>query len=443
MTTPTVIEEQLSKLDACIHCGMCLPACPTYQVTGSEAESPRGRLYLMRAYLEDNLESPEQLSHHLDPCLGCQACMTACPSSVNYEALLMHSRQELVQYQSPIKRKIRRFLLQKVLNSPQLLEFIADGITALDKMGARPIWETAIGKSHKLFKPLQFVPKIQIAEELKPGMVFGTAVKGKVALFTGCIMNAAFRQTHWATIDVLVQNGYQVSIPEQSCCGALSYHAGEIDLFQEQIAKNWPWMTQDQYDYIVINSAGCGNALKAYEHEGPQVNTPEAKALSTKIIDIMALLAKHPLEGELNPLPLTATYHAACHLHHGQGIKDEPYEVLKQIPELKLVPLKNATDCCGSAGIYNIAHPEMSIEILKSKMRYLFETQANIVVTGNPGCMLQLEAGLRHAKNPMLVAHPVELVQMAYNKPKAQNNKQDTNPQDLFSTPVIDDLLGV
>jgi glycolate oxidase iron-sulfur subunit len=423
-------QDELSKLDACIHCGMCLPACPTYNQTHQETQSPRGRLYLMRAFLENRLEKPEDLERHLDPCLGCLSCESACPSGVNYESLLINSREKLTQVDGnwfkQLRRQIRRFSLAYLLRHMESLEYVAQGIQLLDKLGLRQ-WLSASGLLNLPgLKVLRFLPSIQPGFPLTPGEVFGENRKGRVAMLTGCIMNTAFRQTHRATVDVLVRNGYQVVIPEQTCCGALAYHSGEMDIFQNLVALNWLWMKDSAFDWIVVNSAGCGSAMKHYAPYAPTKGS-NPYAVTDRVVDVMELLAKEPLEGPIGELNLKATYHAACHLHHAQGIRREPYEVLLQIPGLELIPLKNADQCCGSAGVYNLAHPDMSQAILDDKTTHVLNTGASIVLTGNPGCMMQLEAGLREADSKMLVLHPIELLHMAYNAASSPPSSPEEN----------------
>ncbi len=420
MTTPP--EEFFEKIEACIHCGMCLPTCPTYRVTGSEAESPRGRLYLMKAFMEGQLDSPQQLAAHLDPCLGCLACVTVCPSGVRYDTLLMASREKLVPSQSPFKRKIRRFFLQKVLPHPKTLSLFVRATLIYERSGLQ--WLVRKSGVLNYLGPLgwleQSIPQIQAGQPLKPGLKFGENRRGRVALFTGCLMNAVYHRTHLATIDVLVANGYQVVIPEQTCCGALAHHSGETDIAASLAAQNLTTMLAAEPDWIVVNAAGCGSTLK--EYQDIVSNHPLGSEFSTKVVDIMELLAKQPLEGEPVAPPLTVTYHAACHLHHAQGVQDEPYQVLKQIAGLKLIPLIEADMCCGSAGVYNIAHPDLSGQILAEKMMHLEKTQADVVLAANPGCMLQLESGIRQTGLSMKVMHPVELLALAY-RPHAHITK--------------------
>ncbi len=407
-------DEELKKLSACIHCGMCLPTCPTYRITGSEAESPRGRLFLMREFLQGQLDSPKQLSSHLDPCLGCLACTTACPSGVDYESLLLASREKLLPHQSRLKRGFRRLMLQHVLPNPGLLNVLAQLTRLYRGSGLRNLMRQSgvYRLMGHLGKIEVFTPAVQDGPALKPGQRFGENRHGRVALFTGCIMNAAYRQTHQATITVLVQNGYEVFIPPQTCCGALAHHAGEIDIVTGLGTENVRSIMAENPDWIVINAAGCGSTLKEY-HQILQ-DVPESRAFQAKVVDVLELLAKRPLEGELYPVPLTVTYHAACHLHHAQKIQQEPYAVLRQIPDLKLVPLTEADMCCGSAGVYNLAHPEMSLSILKEKMRHLIKTEADAVLAANPGCVLQLETGIQRIGSPIKVLHPIDLLAMAY-----------------------------
>jgi glycolate oxidase iron-sulfur subunit len=409
------LTETLQQLDACIHCGMCLPACPTYRVTGSEAESPRGRLFLMKSFVNGELDSPQQLSDHLDPCLGCLGCMTACPSGVSYESLLLASRQKLNAAQPPLKRRIRRFLLTQLLPKPKRLAFLAHCLKLYQHSGLQTlIRHSGLLRLFGLLEMLeQFAPTIQTGQPLGTGQVYGINQKGRVALFTGCMMNTIYHETHRATIDVLTANGYEVVIPEQTCCGALAHHAGEEDIAASLAEVNIRLLMASQPDWIVVNAAGCGSTLKEYPH----IASSGGEAFGAKVVDILELLAKDPLEGDLSPVPLTVTYHAACHLHHAQGIQQEPYAVLRQIPGLKLVPLVEAEMCCGSAGVYNLAHPELSLAILKEKMRHLMKVEADAVLAGNPGCILQLETGIRRLNLPMKVMHPIDIIAMAYRTP--------------------------
>lgn len=412
--TDATIREELKKLEACLHCGICLSACPTYRVTGLETQSPRGRLYLMRAFLEGSLDSPEQLSAHLDPCLGCLACTTACPSGVEYGALLTAARERLSPAKPRFSRALSRWMFSQVLPNPKRLGWITAMLRLYEHSGLQYLvrrfdlarWVGVPGRLE------EFIPHVSSEKPLAEGSSFGVNRKGRVVLFVGCIMNALYARVHWATLIVLVENGYEVVIPRQTCCGALAYHSGEADIARQLAQENIQTVLEVQPDWIVANAAGCGSTLRDYRHLLEA--DPQGEAFSDKVSDIMALLAKHPLEGELQPVDMRVAYHAACHLHHAQRVQQEPYEVLHQIPALRLVPLTEAEMCCGSAGIYNLTHTELSLAILKEKMRHLRDTDAEAVLAGNPGCMLQLETGIRRLDMPMKVLHPVELIAKAY-----------------------------
>lgn len=409
-------------LRACIHCGMCLPSCPTYLVTGSEAESPRGRLYLMNAFRQGRLDSPKQLSDHLDLCLGCLACTTACPSGVDYESALMESRQALAPHQPWLKRQIKRWLLKHLLPSPGLLNIMGRGLKISQQLGLFQLarqWKLFRLFGSKLQQATAFTPTVTALQPITTGGVYGENKLGKVALFTGCIMNTLYGAVHQASIAVLVKQGYQVVIPPQTCCGALAYHGGEVDIAQQLARKNMALINPDAFDWIVVNAAGCGASLKTYDHwfKDHVVSHRQAKAFASKVVDILELLAHHPLAHPLKPVEQHVTYHAACHLHHAQRVTDAPIHLLEQIPGLTITPLTDATLCCGSAGVYNLAQPEMSMAILQDKLHHIAATHAPVIATANPGCMIQLQAGLdqrNDATQSITVVHPIELMAQAY-----------------------------
>lgn len=425
----THLQLELDKLKSCIHCGMCLPACPTYRVTGSEAESPRGRLYLMKKLLEGDL-SAEAVAPHLDQCLACHGCETVCPSGVQYGRVLMGAREDLAQQKTGWQRRFKRFMFQKVLPNHTLL--IAGG------WFLRFYQKSGLQKFVRFIRVLKLIPGLSGQEALlpevpkhralKPGMVFGDPMGEPVALLTGCAMDVFYNPVHWDTIEVLVANGYRVSIPEQNCCGALAHHAGETDITRELARLNVEDILSTDPSWIVVNSAGCGSTLKDYGHllNHDTLYAERARRFSTKVVDVMELLAKKPLAQFKNyALHEKITYHAACHLYHVQKVQSEPISLLSQIPGIQLVPLQNAEACCGSAGIYNIEQPQLSGEILENKMGHLKtacqEMGATTVVTGNPGCLLQLETGVRAHKLPMKVRHPISVMADGYRAPHQVN----------------------
>lgn len=420
------LQLELEKLNACIHCGMCLPACPTYQVTGSEAESPRGRLYLMRAMLEGELESSDQLTGHLDQCLACHACETACPSGVAYGDLLLASREQLASRDRSPGRWFRRWVFRRVLPNHGLLIFLARLLRFYQQSGLQAL----IRASHilRLIPPLarqeSLLPAIPVFKKLSAGMTFGASpahgVGKRVLLFTGCVMDVFYNPVHWATIKVLVKNNYQVIVPDQTCCGALAHHAGETDITRLLAKENVRKLMGENPDWIVVNSGGCGSTLKAYGElmAADRVDGPQAEVFAQKTVDVMELLAKQPLAPFDKPVHKTVTYHASCHLHHVQKVQGETRQLLQQLPGLTLAPLTDYDTCCGSAGIYNLTHPELADDILAIKTDHLkkaYEASgADTVVTGNPGCLLQIEKGLVDAGIAMTVCHPVELLAEGY-----------------------------
>jgi len=269
------------------------------------------------------------------------------------------------------------------------------------------------------------LPEVPKHKPLRPGMSFGDPLGERVALLTGCAMDVFYNPVHWDTVEVLVANGYRVVIPEQSCCGALAHHAGETDITRELARINIDDILASQPAWIVLNSAGCGSTLKEYGHllNHDPLYAEKSRQFSAKVVDVMELLAKKPLAKFKNyALHETITYHAACHLYHVQKVQSEPISLLSQVPGITLVPLQNAETCCGSAGIYNIEQPQLSGEILENKMQNLKMAcdgmGASTVVTGNPGCLLQLEHGVKTHHMPMKVRHPISILADGYRTPQ-------------------------
>lgn len=420
----TQLALELEQLKSCIHCGFCLPACPTYRATGSEAESPRGRLYLMKKLLEEQATVAE-VTPHLDHCLACHGCETVCPSGVQYGHILLGTREALAPRRSGWRRRFKRWAFSRLL--PWHAGLL--GLGRLLRFYQQSGLQNLVRRS-PLFKLLpalagqdQLLPKVPRHKPIHAGTSFGNPSGDPVVLLVGCVMDVFYNPVHWDTIDVLVANGFYVRIPEQTCCGALAHHAGEADITRALARRNIDTILEINPKWIVVNSAGCGSTMQDYGQllkEDPAY-ADRAAVFAQKTIDVMALLAQRPLAKFRRPLEQTVTYHAACHLHHVQQVKSQPLDVLKQIPGLRLVPLENAEACCGSAGIYNVEHVALSAEILTEKMRHLHTacTQggAQTVVTGNPGCMLQLQKGVTDAGLSLQVAHPVSLLASAYRSP--------------------------
>jgi glycolate oxidase iron-sulfur subunit len=399
-----------SSLDPCVHCGFCLPACPTYLATGDEADSPRGRIVLMRALERGELgPGDDALVQHLDACLGCLGCEPVCPSGVGYGRGIQTAREQLfaVRRLSPLAAAVlavfRRewlwrplFTLGRVLRGTRIPRLLAGGGRLGFGMGM-------LATTEKRWK----AKAAGIAEA-------GDGPLGTVALFRGCVMDTLFRHVHDATIRTLEANGYRVIEPAgQACCGALHEHAGDRES-AEALARLNVAALSDSADYIVVNSAGCGALLKEYGH---LLGTAAAAALAAKVRDVSELLAQAgPRPG--GPLPLDVAYDAPCHLQHAQRVQAAPLAVLGAIPSLRLRLLPSSDKCCGSAGIYSIVRPAMARAVLDLKIESFAEAdpRPEIVATGNPGCLMQIGAGLRAAGLPIRVAHPVELLDESYRK---------------------------
>lgn len=442
-TLTRVLEAETEKLLACVHCGLCLPHCPTYVHLGDENDSPRGRLYLMRAVAEGRLEpSARAFARHIDLCLGCRACETACPSGVRYGHLLETARQEIVQAlkgQQPWTDRALRFVLNHIFTSPwrlrvalsparwlrgsRLLElFLATSMfwalpltmrKALAMLWTtRPAWtEDSRGPLRRLTgRRLESAPAH--APQARPAQ---PAIR--TALFAGCVVRELFAHTNEATLIVLEAHGCQVSYPsKQVCCGALHAHAGELSTARRLARTNIEIFEQANYDAIIVNAAGCGAMLKEYTEllADDERYRARAQAFSAKVKDISEFLAENGFRPGTRPVNLRVTYDAPCHLHHAQRVTHAPIDLLRQLPGIELVPLPQAEVCCGSAGIYNLLHPQLADEILARKLALIRSTGAQVLVTGNAGCLMQIGSGARLNHLDLVVMHPIELIARTY-----------------------------
>ncbi len=400
-------DARFSALDPCVHCGFCLPACPTYLVTGDEADSPRGRIVLMRALERGEIAADDPaLTQHIDACLGCRGCEPACPSGVGYGQGLEAAREILAQKRgiAPAAKAILavfswRPIWRTLLTAARW--FRATGLPSRWASGTRFGFSMGmLASTRRQEKPRSF-PSFHVSHSAPT-----------VALFRGCVMDTVFRHVNDATRRVLEANGYRVvDIAGQGCCGALHEHAGDRKA-AESLARQNVKAFGHRANYIVVNSAGCGALLKHYGH---LLGTKEAKAFGNRVHDVTELLAaKGPRQG--GPLPVDAVYDAPCHLQHAQKVQAEPLTVLSAIPGLRLRLLPGSDKCCGSAGIYSMLHPEMARAVLDDKIRGIASASPvpRIVTTGNPGCHMQIGAGLRAAGIDATVLHPVELLDESY-----------------------------
>jgi glycolate oxidase iron-sulfur subunit len=396
-------------LDPCVHCGFCLSACPTYSVTADESDSPRGRILLMRALERGELEPGDPgLTEHLDRCLGCRGCEPACPSGVGYGRGLEAARTRLMAANGLPARA--RFVLGC---------FRQTWVWRAGLRAARIVRQAGIarrlsgsGRLGFLFGMLDATrPERHGGADPAP-RVAGAAPRGTVALFRGCVMNALFEHVHRATRRTLEANGYRVvEAPGQVCCGALHDHAGD-QAGARALAQTNLAALADRADFVVVNSAGCGALLKDYGH---LLGTPEAAALGARVRDVSELLADAgPRPGA--PVPIDVCYDAPCHLQHAQRVHQQPLTMLGAIPQLRLKLLPGSDRCCGSAGIYGLLEPELSRAVLDEKLAVIEEASPRpaLMLTGNPGCLMQIGAGLKARGLPIAVAHPVEVLDWSY-----------------------------
>ncbi len=412
-------RPQKKIVDDCVHCGFCLSACPTYIETGNELDSPRGRIYLMGSVLDNKIPLSDSVVEHLDKCLGCLACETACPSGVEYRFLIEASRSQIERnYKRSVGDKLFRGLLFSILPYPKKLGRILPFIYLYNKSGIRKLFNS-FGVLKRISSSLnrleQMIPDVDTmrVKEFPEVISPDTEKKYRVALLTGCIQNVFFSETNISTINVLKKLGCEIVVPgEQSCCGALSVHTGRLGEGRDFARKIIDIFSSLDVDAFIINSAGCGSAVKEYAYllsEDPNYSQ-KAKRLAEKTKDIMEFIDEIGIDRNLNVLNMKITYQDACHISHGQNIRSAPRNILSKIPGLELIEMKNSDTCCGSAGLYNILQPDLAEDILAKKIESIENTSAECIVAGNPGCLLQIQKGLRERKRNLKIAHPIEIL---------------------------------
>jgi glycolate oxidase iron-sulfur subunit len=416
-----------SVLQKCIHCGMCLPTCPTYDETKLERNSPRGRIALMRRVADGQLEVTQAFGKELYFCLGCLTCETVCPAGVRYGEMFEHARADIEQ--AGVMRNAQRdlaraltlrwlFMRPRVLRAAGRLIWLYQS-SGLESLARRWKLTTLLPPRLRALEPL--TPRIerQFSDALIRPNETPADQKHRVGLLTGCVQDLAFSQVNRDTADVLLANGCEVVTPRtQFCCGSIHAHNGELELARQMARRNLDSFDLERLDAIITNAAGCGTQLKNYGHllHGDPVYAKRAAQWSAKLRDIHEWLAEIGIRAPAVPVPQTVTYHEACHLCHGQKITRQPRQLLAAIPGLKLVELSESTWCCGSAGIYNITQPEMSLKLLERKISNIEKTGATVVASANPGCSVQLQAGLRQANKAWRIVHPISLLAEAYRK---------------------------
>ncbi|MBK5292902.1 MAG: 4Fe-4S dicluster domain-containing protein [Acidobacteriia bacterium] len=415
---------QQRDLDRCVHCGLCLNACPTYRELGLEMDSPRGRIYQMVQVATGAAPISDSYQEHIDLCLACRACETACPSGVQYGRLVEAARAEIEhQIHRPWHiRLLRTLVFQGLLPSRAGLRLAAGLLWAYRASGLQKLARSTgmLGQMGKLGRLEKLAPDAELPTFFTQyGKVFPAqaATRYRVAFLGGCIANISFARLHEATVRVLRMNGCEVTVPDnQTCCGALHVHAGMRELARALAKQNIDALLKGSYDAIITNAAGCGSTLKEYhellEHDPDYAM--RAHEFTAKVKDVTEFLAGLELNMSMRSLDVTVTYQDSCHLAHGQKIKSAPRQLLNAIPGLRFREMPSADICCGSAGIYNVVENEMSMAILEKKMVNVNRTQAEVIATANPGCMLQLRAGATLHGSGQRVAHVVELLDEAY-----------------------------
>jgi glycolate oxidase iron-sulfur subunit len=409
------------RYQECVHCGLCTASCPTYLETCDENDSPRGRIYLMRAVADRRLEMGPGVRKHLELCLDCRACESACPSGVQYGKMVEPFKIALQNSATGREKSslLQRLILHHLFPYPDRVRRALAPARLLQRMGLLD-WADQVGLTRLLPPTLRrmqaMLPKLfgsggRLPEVLPP---IGPK-RARVALFLGCVADALFPETNAATARVLQENGCEVVIPpRQVCCGAIHYHSGVEEPALLLARQNIERFLAAGVDAIVVNAAGCGAMLKDYAHILPEDIHDDATRFVAKVKDISEfLVALGPIPPR-NSVPLTVAYHDACHLCHGQQIRSQPRALLAMIPGLELVPLEESEICCGAAGTYNLSQPEMSERLGRRKMDHIEATGARMVVTGNVGCIIQIARKVKERNSPIEVAHPIDLLDRAY-----------------------------
>jgi len=416
-----------SVLQQCMHCGLCLPTCPTYDATKLERNSPRGRIALMRAIADGRLEPTKTFADEMYFCLGCLACMTACPAGVNYAELFEHARAEAEEsgvLRNPKRSFIRGLTMRWLFMDLRRLRFVGSLIRLYQRFGLQGLMRGSgvLNLLPRRWRELEAMtpvisPKFS-SQLIAPATPAAGQKKYRVALLTGCAQDLMFSDVNRDTCEVLARNGCEVIAPRnQSCCGSLHAHNGELEMARELARKNIDQFPPGEFDAIISNAAGCGSHLKHYRSllaDDPHY-CQRAQLWDARLKDIHEWLADIGLTSP-NPgvPPQSVTYHEACHLCHGQKITAQPRQLLRAIPNLTLKELPESDWCCGSAGIYNLIQPEMANQLLDRKLKHVVSTEADVVATGNPGCLAHMANGIRRENLPVRLVHPITLLAEAY-----------------------------
>ena len=398
---------QRSIVEDCVHCGFCLDTCPTYALWGNEADSPRGRIVLVDLALGPASELSDEMVTHFDRCLGCMACVTACPSGVRYDRLIERVRPQVERHHQRSRSElVTRLLLFETLPHPRRLRRLEPLLSAARALGAGRL-------PGRLGAMVRIAPRhpTRAARRLKlPARTPALGEqRGRVGLLLGCAQRVYYREALMATIRALSAEGFEVLAPKlPDCCGALELHAGEEEAAVARARATVAAFEALGVDYVVTGAAGCGSAMKEY---GELLETPATRAFAGRVRDVSELLASVEPVAPRGPVPLRVVYHDACHLAHAQRVREQPRELLRAIPELELLEVGAERDlCCGSAGVYNVLQADAAADLGARKARHLLDTGAEAIAAGNPGCAAQLDLHLRQLGHPLPIHHPIELV---------------------------------
>jgi glycolate oxidase iron-sulfur subunit len=409
-------------VNQCVHCGLCLASCPTFSELGTEMDSPRGRIFLVKSLAEGRIGLTDSTVRHLELCLDCRACETACPSGVPYGRLIEAARAEIERARpgGPLRRAFRWLNFGLLLGHPRMLALAAAGLRLYQASGVQ-----ALARASGLVRALPgtlpaweaLLPPLPADRTPLPALTPARgARRGRVAMLTGCVQSVVFGAHNRATARVLAQNGWEVAAPPgQGCCGALNAHGGDHARALAMARRTIETFEGLGAEAVIVNTSGCGAHMKAYGAllADDPAWAARARRFAASVRDLAEFLAAAPLRGPLSPVAMTVTYHDPCHVVHGQKIRAAPRDLLRQIPGLRVVDLPESDWCCGSAGLYNLTQPEMAGRLLRRKVRHVTGTGAEAVATANPGCILQIQQGLREAGSPMRVLHIVEILDRA------------------------------
>lgn len=422
----TAIDKpEYEDYSRCVHCGLCSNQCPTYRLWGREADSPRGRIRQMALVDQGRLELGDAFVLHIDRCLNCRNCESACPSGVEYGQLLERARSQIEQkYKRPFfSRLARDFVYRRLLPYPRRIAAAAQVLKIYQRSGL-----AALARGTGILRLLGLQVRERLMPKIDSDFFFSDLGKtfpaigprrARVALFAGCIAQVTFSELNRATIRVLQANGCEVVIPRsQVCCGALAAHAGVRDVARNLARTNQDAFNPDEFDAIITNAAGCGSTLKEYPFffEAGNSAYDQAKKFSAKVKDVAEFLADLGLTAPLRSLPLRVTYQDSCHLCHGQQIREAPRKMIRAVPGVEFVEMQLSEQCCGSAGVYNVTETAASLDLLTAKMENAGRTKAQVIVTANPGCILQLRAGAAIHNTGQEVLHVVELLDRAISR---------------------------